>query len=166
MEAKPRVEAIYVSPQAGAPMVRLEKVTAIAGRGLEGDRYLLGTGRFSPRDVCEVTLIAAEDLETMSADFGVSVSDGQHRRNLVMRGIDLEELHGRRFAIGDEVVLEYDRPRPPCGYLQRITEPRMTRAMGRGAGIGVRVIRGGILREGDGLSLLPGAAARPRRRLP
>ena len=166
MEAGPQLEAIYISPQAGAPMVRLGQVAAIAGCGLEGDRYLLGTGRFSPRDVCEVTLIAAEALEKMEADFGVAVSDGQHRRNLVLRGVDLDELNGHRFSIGGEVVLEYDRPRPQCGYLQRITEPGMTRAMGRGAGIAARVIEGGLIREGDAFHLLPGAAPRPRRRLP
>lgn len=162
------IEAIYLTDSAGEPMQRRSEVVAVAGRGLEGDRYLLGTGRFSPRDVCEVTLIAVEGLEVMERDFGVEVGEGQHRRNLVTRGIDLEELRDRRIAIGgDGVVVEYDRPRPPCGYLERITGPGMTRAMGRGgAGIGVRVIVGGVIREGDLLSILPGASARPRRRLP
>ncbi len=162
------IEEMYLTGSAGEPMQRCAEVVAIAGRGLEGDRYLLGTGRFSPRDVCEVTLISAEGLEIMKRDFGVAVGEGQHRRNWVTRGIDLESLRDRRIAIGgDGVVVEYDRPRPPCGYLQRITEPGMTKAMGRGgAGIAVRVIKGGVVREGDALTILPGAEARPRRRLP
>jgi len=163
-----RVEEIYLTDSAGEAMQRRAEVVAIAGRGLEGDRYLLGTGRFSPRDVCELTLISAEGLELMQRDFGVSVGEGQHRRNLVTRGIDLESLRDRQISIGnDGVVVEYDRPRPPCGYLERITEPGMTRAMGNGgAGIAVRILKGGVIREGDALAILPGPESRPRRRLP
>src|SRR6187401_1087445 len=113
-------------------MERVAEVGAVVGQGLAGDRYLRGEGHYSSSDTCQVTLIEAEALERMQAKFGVQVSEGQHRRNVVTRGVALGELRGRRFAIG-EVVLEYDRPRPPCGYLQRITEPGMTRAMGEGA---------------------------------
>jgi MOSC domain-containing protein YiiM len=133
--------------------------------GLAGDRYLRGEGHYSPGDTCQVTLIEAEALERMEAKFGVHVSEGQHRRNVVTRGVAHAVLRGRRFAIG-EVMLEYDRPRPPCGYLQRITEPGMTRAMGEGAGIGVRVLEGGVIREGDAVVLLPGESSRKLRRLP
>ncbi len=159
------VEAIFIADRAGAEMRRMPAVEAIAGRGLADDRYLLGTGYYSPRDVCQVTLIEGEALDRMAAKFGVPVSAGEHRRNLVTRGIAHAELRGRRFAIG-EVVLEYDRPRPPCGYLERITVPRMTRAMGKGAGICACVLEGGVIREGDAITLLSGNASRPLRRLP
>jgi hypothetical protein len=68
----------------------------------------------------------------MEAGFGVHVSQGEHRRNLVTRGICHAELRGRRFCVG-EAVLESDRPRPPCAYLERLTQPRLTRALGEGA---------------------------------
>jgi MOSC domain-containing protein YiiM len=159
------LEAIFVAAKAGAPMQRVSEVEAIAGQGLAGDRYLLGTGYYSALDVCEVTLIEAEALERMEAEFGVHVSQGEHRRNLVTREIAHAELRGRRFSIG-EVLLEYDRPRPPCAYLERITEPRMTRAMGEGAGICARIVQSGTLCQDDPIKLLPGQASRPLRRLP
>lgn len=160
------VEEIYIAPEAGAEMVRHAEVEAVAGRGLVGDRYFLKTGRFSRGPLVEVTLIRAEALEKMATDFGVAVAEGQHRRNLVVRGVDLDALHGRRFSIGNQVVMEYGQPRPPCGYLERITEKGMTRAMGRGAGIGVKVIAGGVIREGDAVCLLPGVEVRRGLRLP
>lgn len=161
----PCVEAIYLATQAGAKMLRVAEVEAVVGQGLAEDRYLRGTGYYSPRDVCQVTLIEAEALERMASLFGVQVSHGEHRRNIVTRGLAHAGLHGRRFAIGT-VVLEYDRPRPPCGYLERITEPRMTRAMGEGPGICACVIVGGTIREGDEIELLSDPAPRPIRRLP
>jgi MOSC domain-containing protein YiiM len=161
----PRVEAIYIAAEAGAKMQRVAEIEAVAGQGLAGDRYLRGEGHYSPTDTCELTLIEAEALERMEAKFGVRVSHGEHRRNLVTRGVRHVELRGKRFAIG-AVVVEYDRGRPPCGYLQRITEPGMTKAMGEGAGICVRVLEGGMIREGDGIEILPGESSRRLRRLP
>lgn len=165
MEESPHIEAIYIAGEAGAPMRRVLEVEAVVGKGLKDDRYLREQGHYSPSDTCQVTLIEAEALERMEALHGVHVSEGQHRRNIVTRGISHAEMRGRRFSIGS-VVAEYDRPRPPCGYLQRITEPGMTRAMGEGAGIGIRVLEGGVIREGDEIRWLPGESSRKVRRLP
>jgi MOSC domain-containing protein YiiM len=160
----PHIEAIFIASSAGESMQRVAEVEALAGRGLAGDRYAIGTGYYTPRNVCQVTLIEAEALERMLAK-GVSAASGEHRRNLVTRGIQLEELRGRRFTVG-AAVLEYDRTRPPCAYLERLTQPGMTRAMGEGAGICVSVVESGGIREGDPIVLLPTPAARPLRRLP
>jgi MOSC domain-containing protein YiiM len=145
-------------------MQRVREVEALAGRGLAGDRYLLGAGYYSALDACELTLIEAEALERMEAGFGVHVSQGEHRRNLVTRGICHAELRGRRFCVG-EAVLESDRTRPPCAYQERLTQPRLTRALGEGAGLCADHPRG-LLHEGDPIQLLPGGALRPFRRLP
>jgi MOSC domain-containing protein YiiM len=156
------LEAIFLAPSAGATMRRVVEARVLAGAGLEGDRYALGTGYYSNRYDCEVTLIEAEALEEIEHAGGPRVADGQHRRNLVTRGVRLRELEGRRMRIG-EVVLEYHRPRPPCDYLERQTEPGMTRALGRGAGIGMRVIKGGTLCQGMEIFILPRAGPAPRR---
>lgn len=162
----PCIEALFIAPAAGQAMRRMPEVLAMAGRGLQGDRYALGTGYYSRRYDCEVTLIEAEVLEAIAASAeGVAVGEGQHRRNIVTRGLRLRELEGCRLKIG-EVVLQFHRPRPPCDYLQRITQPGMTKALGRGAGIGMRVLTGGLLREGAVVEVLPGSLVAPRRRLP
>ena len=149
----PSIEAIFIAPRAGEKMVRVAEVQAIAGRGLEGDRYAVGTGYYAPDDVCEVTLIEGEALDVIRAVHGVHVHDGEHRRNVVTRGLLLRDLRGKQLRIG-EVLLEYDCPRPPCGYVERITEKGMTRALGEGAGIGVRVLSSGILREGSSIEVI------------
>jgi MOSC domain-containing protein YiiM len=159
------ITEIYLTGEGGSPMMRVSVVEAIAGRGLAGDRYLLGTGYYSPRDVCQLTLIEEESLARMTANFGVSVQHGEHRRNLVTRGLRLPNLRGCRFSIG-EVVVEYERSRPPCGYLERITESGIVRAMGEGAGICVGIISSGHIREGDPITLLPEPATRRLPRLP
>lgn len=143
------VETIFVCATGGARMRRVEQAEAVAGAGLRGDRYMQRTGYWTGVDECQVTLIQAEAIEQIEADSGIAVSEGQHRRNIVTRGISLAYLVGRRFHVG-EVLLEYDRPRPPCGYIQTVTQKGMTRALGAArGGICARVVVGGTIRPSD-----------------
>lgn len=148
------VDALFIASAGGEPMRRVERVLAIAGRGLEADRYATRRGYWTDVDECHVTLIQAEDLDAIAAGSGVSVENGEHRRNLVTRGVDLRGLAGWRFRVG-EAVFHYDRPRPPCRYIERLTQPGMTRALAaRRGGICARVVESGLIRVGDAIESL------------
>ncbi|MBI3935044.1 MAG: MOSC domain-containing protein [Acidobacteria bacterium] len=148
------IERIFITSKGGEPMQPLAEVEAVEGRGLRGDRYLERTGYWTSVDECEVTLIEGEDLDEITSTTSLRVLHGEHRRNLVTRGIDLIELMGRRFQIG-EAVLEYDRPRPPCTHIQGLTrQPGLTAALGRRGGICVRVVKSGRIRVQDPITLL------------
>lgn len=143
------LERIFVTEAGGRAMRAVEGVQAVPGRGLVGDRYAAGLGHWTPTgDVCQVTMIAAEALEEAEAKRGVALSNGEHRRNLVVRGLDPHTLGGKVIRIG-EVRLVYDRPRPPCGYIAKLTDKRMYKAlMKHGFGICLTVRDGGELAQG------------------
>jgi MOSC domain-containing protein YiiM len=149
------VEGIYIARGAGAPMERVGEVAALEGCGLAGDRYCEGTGHWSRFGrVCQVTLIAAEDLDAIEKETGIRVRDGEHRRNVVTRGMSLKTLRrGERFRVGN-VVFEYRGPRSVCRYIERLTEPGMTQALKGRGGICARVIENGKLRVDDEIDLL------------
>ena len=149
----PTVAELYVCSEAGAPMRRVRFVEALAGQGLEGDRYALNRGHWSESDECEVTLIAQEDLDEATRETGLSLGDGRHRRNIVTRNLDLASLFGKRFRIGG-AYFAAARPRPPCLYLQTLTEPGLARALVGRAGVGVHCFRSGQIREGDAIEIL------------
>jgi MOSC domain-containing protein YiiM len=147
------VEGIFVTNEGSAAMERVEEVRTIAGCGIEGDRYCEGTGFWTRYgDVCEVTLIESEDLDYIQSEFGISVKNGEHRRNIITRGIRLGDLRRKRFRIG-ETVLEYDRPRPPCRHVQDLSEPGMTRALKGRGGICARVVEAGRICAGDAIEV-------------
>lgn len=161
-----RVEAIFITGEGSAPMERVDEVRAVEG-GLEGDRYLLRTGYWTGVDECQVTMIEGEALDEVEAEHGVSVSDGQHRRNIVTRGLRLRELAGARLRVG-QARLEYDRPRPPCRYIESLTEPGMTRALAaRRGGICLLVVEEGLVRVGDAVTVesQPGPVGRAASRI-
>jgi MOSC domain-containing protein YiiM len=158
------VEGIFLAPEGGAQMKGVQAATALEGCGLEGDRYCAGTGHWSRFGrVCEVTFIAAEDLHNIERETGVSVKNGEHRRNVVTRGISLKTLRrGERFRVG-EVAFEYRGPRSVCRYIERLTEPGMTQALKGRGGICASVIENGTLRVGDKIEALQRTEERPQR---
>ena len=147
------VEKIFIASAGGADMDVVDEVEAQAGSGLRGDRYSNRNGYWTGVDECQVTLIESEDLEQIRLQTGIQVVNGEHRRNLVTRNVRLEELAGKRFRIG-EAIFEFDRPRPPCNYIESLTEPGMTRALGRNGGICARVVQSGVIRTQDPIVVL------------
>jgi MOSC domain-containing protein YiiM len=107
-------------------------------------------------------LLAAEDLHNIEREADVGVKNGEHRRNVVSRGISLKALRrGERFRVG-KVVFKYRGPRSVCRYIEWLTEPGMTTQAlkGRG-GICARVIENGTVRVGDEIEVVQPAEERP-----
>lgn len=148
-----RIEAIFIAPHAGAPMRQLDQARAIAGRGLEGDRYAAGEGTFSVAGGRgnDLTLIAGEVLDALPLPDGGPLSGAETRRNLVTRGVDLDALIGRRFRIG-EMELVGRRRCEPCAHLQRLTRPGVLRALVHRGGLRADVLSTGTLRVGDAVA--------------
>jgi MOSC domain-containing protein YiiM len=149
-----RLEAILVADAAGAPMRAVEVATACAGRGLDGDRYAAGTGWWRATDGCQVTMIHAEHLARAARRSGVAVTDGRHRRNLVISGLADAQLRERQLRIG-EALFSWHRVRPPCGYLDQVAGRGTAKALGRHAGLCLKVVEGGVIRVGDEVKLVP-----------
>jgi hypothetical protein len=138
------VEAIALAPAAEAPMALVQRATARAGRGLEGDRYVNGRGTFSDpySRGHDLTLIEAEVVEELG--IGPEVA----RRNLVTRGIELNALVGRRFRVG-AIECEGQRLCEPCAHLQRLTDPGLLRALVHRGGLRADILSDGEIRVGD-----------------
>lgn len=92
---------IFISANAGEPMEELQKVKAIEGLGLEGDRYAQETGAFSQRgNPSHITLIEQEVIDRVALNFEKAFLASETRRNLVVRGMPLNDLVGQEFMIG------------------------------------------------------------------
>ena len=147
------IEKIFIALEGGAEMQVVEAVEALAGSGLRGDRYCHRSGHWAKKDESQVTLIEKESLEAMARQLGVEFTKGEHRRNLVTRGLRLESLEGKLFRVGG-AVLEFHRQRPTCHYIESITTKGMTKALVGRSGIGARVVQSGLIRINDPIEVL------------
>ena len=146
MAALPRagtVEWIGVRPARDTAMVAVESAQASTGGGLTGDRYKGGNGKRG------ITLIQAEHLPVIAALSGhAEVAAATLRRNLLVSGIPLVALKGRRFRIGD-VLLEGTDACDPCSRMEAALGPGGYNAMRGMGGLCARILEGGVLRAGD-----------------
>ena len=143
-----RVEWIGLRPARDTPMVASARVFATAGKGLQGDRYASGSGKRG------VTLIQAEHLPVIAAlSAHASVAPARLRRNLVVSGLPLVALKGRRFRIG-EVLLEGTGECDPCSRMEAELGAGGFNAMRSHGGLCARVLEGGWIALGDAVVAL------------
>jgi len=149
------VEAIYITAEAGGRPELVKEAVAVAGKGLEGDRYFAAQGTFSDRggDGRDVTLIEAEALEGLADDDGIELGPGDSRRNVVTRGISLNDLVGKRFRVGDAECLGR-RLAEPCTHLEQLTQPGVLKGLVHRGGLRADVVRGGPIAVGAPVSQL------------
>jgi hypothetical protein len=137
------VAAILTAPDAESPLARVEQAEAVAGRGLEGDRYYDGRGTFSgPGHGYQLTLVEAEILDSIDLPWE------QARRNNVTRGIALNALVGHHFTVG-AVECVGRRLAEPCAHLERLTRSGLLRPLVHRAGLRADIVQGGSISTGD-----------------
>ena len=148
------VELIALASEAEGPMRSVSTAEAVEGRGLLGDRYERKAGTFSKPGGrgYDLTLVEAEALEELSAK-GVELAPIEARRNLVVRGIALDDLIGRRFKLG-EVECYGQRRCEPCSHLERLTQPGVLRGLVHRGGLRADVLSSGRIRTGDSVAAL------------
>jgi MOSC domain-containing protein YiiM len=154
------VVSIHIAPAASAPMVTLAEVRAVPGRGLEGDRYFLGTGHYSPRPGPggrEVTLIEAETVEALEHGIlssagerlGIKITAAETRRNVATSGVPLNHLVDRTFWVGG-VRMRGTRLCEPCTYLEDVTaRPRLMSGLLHRGGLRAQILTDGVIHVGD-----------------
>jgi MOSC domain-containing protein YiiM len=132
------VEGIHVSTEherLPGPVQAVE----VTEDGMRGDRY------FGERNL---TLIEAEAIESFVAETGIELTAAESRRQVLTRGIRLNDLVGRRFLVG-EVECVGEEWCEPCSHLQGLTRPGVLRGMVHRAGLRADIVSGGRIAVGD-----------------
>ena len=132
-----KVEAITIGESDSLRPV--ESVDVVAGKGLEGDRHFFAEGA---RPGGAITLIEAEVLED------VGLSGPQSRRQVVTRGVRLNDLVGKRFFVG-EIECQGVELCEPCLHLQSLTRPGIIRDLLHRGGLNADVLTSGTISVGE-----------------
>ncbi len=129
-------------------MVTVAVATLVPGSGISGDDKA-----GMPIPGSNLTLIAAEGIETMVSETRIPLAPRETRRNVVTRGVDLEALIGRRFRVGTAICLGV-KPCNPCNHLEEVTRPGVRAGLGGRGGLRADVLSGGEIRPGDAIEVL------------
>ena len=145
------VEGIFLVGARGADREAVKRVRVLAGRGPEGDRHFRGE-RARPNEEGmgrDLTLIEAEALEGLAGGAGIELEPGEHLRNVVTRGVRLDDLIGKPFRVGGVRCVGVE-PCHPCRRLERHTgRSGLLKGLAGRGGLRADVVRGGEIAVGD-----------------
>lgn len=158
MKPQGTVVSIHIAPTGAAAMRSVSEAQAVAGKGLEGDRYFSRLGTYSDRPGTgrDVTLIELEAVEALKRDYQVELEAGRSRRNIVTRGVALNHLVDKTFKVGD-AVLRGVRLCQPCAHMEKLSAKGAMRGLIHRGGLRAEIVRGGMIRAGDAIELETGA---------
>ncbi|MBE2281765.1 MAG: MOSC domain-containing protein [Ignavibacteriaceae bacterium] len=141
------VDYICVRPERSKEPLPVEKVNAICDQGLQGDHYSKKGGNR------QVTLIQAEHIKAVESILQKEVSPLQLRRNIVVSGINLLALQGKRIKIGEaELLITGDCP--PCSRMEENLGFGGYIAMRGHGGVTASVITSGEIKINDKIKFL------------
>ena len=123
-------------------MIERREITCLAGRGIEGDRFL----DFKTDYKGQITFFAREVHAELCAEFGVwDRPPGVFRRNVITAGAELPGLYGREFEIQGVRFLGTGES-APCHWMNEAFHPGAEeRLQGRG-GLRAKILSDGVLR--------------------
>lgn len=150
------VHDIFIASAAGEAMQEVDVVAAIAGVGLEGDRYATGRGYYSKSErkvFRHATLIALADIEAANRGAaGARFLPSDTRRNIVVEGISPDELNaliGKIFRVGGAVVRGIERCKPCNRPSILCDKPGFAEAFDNSGGLRVEILQTGKIERGD-----------------
>ncbi|HVW20797.1 MAG TPA: MOSC domain-containing protein [Opitutaceae bacterium] len=147
------VERIFISsghnyfgrhgqPAGGHPLAEVDRVECVAGHGLRGDRFF----DFKPDYKGQVTLFSAEVFEQLRRELNLpGARPGALRRNLLVRGADLNALVGREFEL-QGVRLSGSAECKPCYWMDQAIGPGAEAWLRGRGGLRCRILSDGWLR--------------------
>ncbi len=156
-----QVVSIHIAHGAGERLETLEEAQLCAGRGIRDDRYF-DAHPHNPEK--QFTLIEEEAVAQMNAETGLSIPPEDVRRNVVTRGVRLNELVGRRFRVGEVEILGIELCEP-CKYVARlirdkwhieeVSESEIVAGLVDRGGLRGEILTDGTIRPGDAIVPAP-----------
>lgn len=145
------VEQIFITAESGGAPHAVAAVLAHAGRGLEGDRNLSAPDRWIATG-CALTLIESEMIEAVLEEHGLDLRDGRSRRQVVTRGVRLNDLVGRTFWVGPLRCRGVELCEPCLDLQAMLGDPGTIKALVHRGGLRADILDGGRLSTGDSVS--------------
>ena len=129
---------------------KVESIEVIENKGVVGDRYFK---EFND-PYCQLSLIESESIDYYNSKYGLNISYIDFRRNLITKGIQLNDLVGKKLLIGKVEVKVIDLCRP-CLHLEEIlNQNNIIKEFLRGGGIRCQVLSSSNITIGDEIKLI------------
>ena len=144
-----KVLKIGICKTNGDQITSVKEVKAVCGKGLINDRYC----KENNNEKCQITLIEIENINHYNKSFGTKFSSINFRRNIVTENINLNNLVGKKFFIGDVKVEGHDLCRPCISLQNKLNEKNIVKEFLHKGGLRCEILSDGKIFIGDKILL-------------
>jgi len=124
-------------PPDGFPLVEVPRIECVAGHGIRGDRFY----NYGDNYKGQITFFSFEIFEKLAGNFGLTTkSPGVLRRNVIVSGLDLNELIGEEFSV-QGVRLRGTGHCKPCYWLDQAFAPGTEDFLEGNGGLRAEILR-------------------------
>ena len=128
----------------------VDSFEVLANKGVVGDRH------FSEYNdpYCQLTLIESENIDYYNTKFGLNIPYIAFRRNIITKGIKLNDLIGKKFLIGNVKVEGIDLCRPCKHLTEMLNQDNILKEFLRRGGLRCQILSSSKISVGDLIKIL------------
>lgn len=146
------VHSIFISSRTGGSLERRNSIEAVQFCGLKDDRYYRQHDT-APGNHNAITLIGLEQVQLCNSILQTRFAPQDFRRNIITEGIDLNELIGREFKVGDTVLRGFELC-DPCRYISDLLNADLLTGLNQRGGLRAWIISGGVIEIGNKIEVI------------
>ena len=120
-------------------------IEVLANKGIIGDRHFNEYNN----PYYQLTLIESENIDYYNKKYNLNIAYLDFRRNIVTKGIKLNDLMGKKITIGDSKIEAIDLCRP-CRHLQeKLSQDNIIKEFLRRGGLRCHILNSSKIKIGD-----------------
>ncbi len=128
----------------------VESIEVLANKGVVGDRHFDNYND----PYCQLSLIESENIDEYNLKFGLNIPYLDFRRNIITKGIKLNDLVGKRLLVGNVEVEGIDLCRPCRHLTEMLDQENILKEFLRKGGLRCQILSSSKIKVGDTIKLL------------
>ena len=127
----------------------VESIEVLANKGEVGDRHFDNYND----PYCQLSLIEAENIDEYNLKFGLNIPYLDFRRNIITKGIKLNDLVGKKLSIGNVEVEGIDLCRPCRHLTEMLDQENILKEFLRKGGLRCQILSSSKIKVGDSITV-------------
>ncbi len=128
----------------------VDTIEVLANKGVVGDRHFDNYND----PYCQLSLIEAENIDEYNLKFGLNIPYLDFRRNIITKGIKLNDLVGKKLSIGNVEVEGIDLCRPCRHLTEMLDQENILKEFLRKGGLRCQILSSSQIKVGDSIKVL------------
>ncbi len=131
-------------------IVEVKSIDVLANKGIVGDRHF---NEYND-PYCQLSLIESENIDYYNTKYGLNIPYTDFRRNVITKGIDLNNLIGKKLQIGNVKVEGIDLCRPCKHLTEMLNQENILKEFLRRGGLRCQILSSSSISIGDEIKIL------------